>query len=72
MKTKHVKDTGQMVRRGQIGNITRGRQTVKIARVANNCTGEGGEFPLLAYNYSPPLVPINIRNYSDDILLIHL
>ena len=35
MKTKHLKKTGQMVRRGQIGKLPGG------AKGAKNCTGGG-------------------------------
>ena len=63
MKSKHVKNTGQMVRRGQIGKLPgggancQGGQPGQIARGAKgskNCTGVG--LPLLPHSHSPPLV----------------
>ena len=68
MKTKLVKSSGQMVRRGEIEKLP-GGQRGQLRGGANgaNCQGEakgaklctgGGALPLLPYSYSPPLPSI--------------
>ena len=55
MKTKHVKNTGQMIRRAQIGKLPGGGQTGQTAREGKGGKKlhRGGAFPLLPHIYNP-------------------
>ena len=66
MKTKHVKNTGQLIKRGQIGKLPGGGKGGKLpwgkrGKLSGGGTiGEkkhrGGALPLLHHSYGPQLI----------------
>ena len=70
MKTKHVKNTGQMVWRGQIvklpGGGAKGANCQGRAKGATHCTGWA--LLLLLHSHSPPLIVGLIFIYSVGLI----